>query len=82
MLQDFLACDSFDAMARLGDFTIPTLAVCGESDALTPPKYSRYLAGRIAGCKMSTIPNSGHMVMLESPDLLAETIKGFMLLKN
>jgi pimeloyl-ACP methyl ester carboxylesterase len=40
---DFLACDGFDAMARLGEIQLPSLVIVGEEDRLTPPKYSEYL---------------------------------------
>lgn len=78
MLADFLACDSFDVIARLPGIKIPALAVCGDADALTPPKYSRFLADKIPGCHMQTIPGAGHMVMLEAPGPLAEAIKDFV----
>jgi pimeloyl-ACP methyl ester carboxylesterase len=78
MLEDFLACDAFDAMARLGEIRIPALAVCGEADMLTPPKYSRFLAERAPNCRLVTIPEAGHMVMLEAPAALAEIIGEFI----
>lgn len=80
MLADFLACNSFDVMSRLGEIRVSTLAVCGEADALTPPKYSRFLAEKIPGCIVKTIPAAGHMVMLEAPEALAEMISRFHVL--
>jgi pimeloyl-ACP methyl ester carboxylesterase len=42
VLADLQACDAFDALARLGEITAPTLALCGMEDQLTPPKYARF----------------------------------------
>ncbi len=41
---DFSVCDRFDIMGRVQEIGSPTLIICGDQDALTPPKYSRYLA--------------------------------------
>jgi pimeloyl-ACP methyl ester carboxylesterase len=40
---DFQACDHFDEMNEISRIDLPTLLVCGEDDALTPVKYSRFL---------------------------------------
>jgi len=74
---DFLACDNFDVMARLGEISVPTLILCGADDALTPVKYSDYLHGHIAGSKLATFPGAGHMVMLEQPDEVARELSAF-----
>jgi pimeloyl-ACP methyl ester carboxylesterase len=72
---DFLACDAFDVMDRLGEIRCPTLVICGTEDRLTPPKYSEYLVDRIADSELDLIPGAGHMVMIEKPDLVADAIR-------
>jgi len=74
---DFLACDRFDVMGRLGEVRHPTLVICGEEDQLTPLKYSRFLVDHIPGARLVTIPEAGHMVMLEKPQETTEAIAGF-----
>ena len=36
-LNDLRACDEFDIMDRLGEIRVPTLAICGSDDIMTPP---------------------------------------------
>ncbi|HZZ65095.1 MAG TPA: alpha/beta hydrolase, partial [Candidatus Baltobacteraceae bacterium] len=43
-LNDFLACDAFDALERLSGVTVPLLAITGEHDNMTPPKYAATFA--------------------------------------
>ncbi|MEK6711453.1 MAG: alpha/beta fold hydrolase [Nitrospinota bacterium] len=75
---DLRACDAFDVMDRLGEVTLPTLVLCGESDALTPSKYSRFLAGRIPGARLAIVEKAGHMLMLERPAQVGEAIAAFL----
>jgi 3-oxoadipate enol-lactonase len=63
--RDYKLCDEFDIMERVHEIRLPTLIIVGESDALTPAKYSQYMAERIEGSEMHTIPKAGHSVMLE-----------------
>ncbi len=74
---DLLACDRFDVMDRLGEVRLPTLVICGEEDQLTPLKYSQFLVDHIQGARLVTIPEAGHMVMLEKPQETTEAIARF-----
>ena len=76
--RDFLACDRFDVMDCLGEIHLPTLIICGDEDRLTPLKYSQFLADHIQGAALVTIPEAGHMVMLERPKEVNEAIVGFL----
>ena len=64
---DFLACDGFDVMDRLGSIDRPALVIVGEDDHMTPVKYARYLAENLPNARLEIIPGAGHMVMLEQP---------------
>jgi pimeloyl-ACP methyl ester carboxylesterase len=75
---DFLACDRFDVMSRLGDIVTPTLVICGLDDLATPVNYSRYLAENIAGAKLLLLPGTAHMAMLEQPQAVNEAIFNFL----
>jgi pimeloyl-ACP methyl ester carboxylesterase len=75
---DFLACDQFDVLHRLGEITMPTLVICGEEDQLTPLKYSRFTMDALLDARLVTIPGAGHMVMLEKPSAVTEAVKTFM----
>ncbi|MHB8627722.1 MAG: alpha/beta fold hydrolase [Aggregatilineales bacterium] len=71
---DFRACNAFDVVDRVGSIHTPTLILVGAEDQMTPPKYSAFLAERIAGARMAVIPNAGHMVTLEQPDAVSSQI--------
>ena len=75
---DFTACDAFDVTGRLGEIAAPTLVLCGSEDRLTPPKYSDLLAAEIPDAVRATVAGAGHMVMLEAPDRVAETVATFL----
>jgi pimeloyl-ACP methyl ester carboxylesterase len=74
---DFLACDAFNAMDQISKISVPTLVLCGAEDKMTPLKYSEFLRDGIPSARMEIVPNAGHMVMLEQPDIVAEFLAGF-----
>ncbi len=39
--KDWISDDTFDFMSRVQDIQVPTLAICGDEDNLTPVKYQR-----------------------------------------
>lgn len=75
---DFLACDAFDVMDRVGEISQPTLVICGADDRLTPLRYAQFLAREIAAARLEIIPDAGHMVMLEQPQAVANLVKAFL----
>jgi pimeloyl-ACP methyl ester carboxylesterase len=78
IFDDFKACDYFDIRNRLPEIKLPTLVLCGEEDQLTPVKYSRYLHENIAASRRVLIPQAGHMVMTEQPDLFNRAVTSFL----
>lgn len=74
---DFLACNEFDVMPRLGEISVPTLILCGMDDILTPPRYAEYLRNNIPAARLITFPGAGHMVMLEQPEAVANALAEF-----
>lgn len=69
-----------DLRPRLAEIRCPTLVLCGEADAITPPEASQELAAGIAGARMHLVPGSGHLMTLEQPArvnaLLLDWLKG------
>ena len=49
----------------------PTLVLCGEADALTPPAVSREIAAAVPGSRFEVLPRCGHMLTLELPAAVA-----------
>jgi pimeloyl-ACP methyl ester carboxylesterase len=77
-LNDLRACDAFDVMERLPEIRIPTLAVCGSDDIMTPPKYAHYLADKLPDARAVVIPGGTHMVFAEKAREVNETIQEFL----
>lgn len=70
LLKDLALCNEFDLLEEYKTgkikFEVPTLAIVGENDFLTPVKYSEFFTQY--GAELKVIKNSGHMVMLENPE--------------
>jgi pimeloyl-ACP methyl ester carboxylesterase len=77
-LNDMLCCDKFDIMDRIHEIKVPTLVICGSDDVMTPPKYSRYLASKIAGARELIIEGGTHMVFAEQPVAVNKAIETFL----
>lgn len=75
---DFLACNKFDVMTRLGEITAPTLIVCGKQDKMAPPKYSDYLHAHLVNSQFELIDGAGHSVMIEQADEVNRALGNFM----
>jgi pimeloyl-ACP methyl ester carboxylesterase len=75
---DFIACDAFDMMARLGEIDTPTFVLCGSQDVVTPTKYSTYLRDRIRGANLHLVEGAGHMVMVERPEAVLQALTAFL----
>jgi len=78
MLNDFLCCDKFDLMDRIHEIELPALIICGESDVMTPVKYANYLGTKIANSRAVTVPQAGHFVFAETPEVVNEAIEDFL----
>ena len=44
------------------------------SDKLIPPVYGPAFEAGIAGSRLVTVPEAGHMVIVEKPDVVAEAV--------
>lgn len=76
--RDFRSCHTFDVRGELDGVDVPTLAICGEHDRLTPPEYHEYLAEEIPDCEIAVVEHAAHMVMLEQPEAFNETVSEFL----
>ena len=62
---------------RLARITAPTLIVWGEQDRFISPSYAEIFREKIRGAEVAKIPNTGHMIGLESPEPYASVLIGF-----
>jgi pimeloyl-ACP methyl ester carboxylesterase len=76
--RDYRACDAFDRVERLSEIDVPVLAVTGENDVMTPPKFAHFIADRVPGAAARIVPGAGHLVMLERPADTNEAIRAFV----
>jgi pimeloyl-ACP methyl ester carboxylesterase len=68
-----------DLVPQLKAIRNPTLVVCGELDAATPPPLCRQMAEHIAGARYIEVPSCGHCPPLEQPDVFLNAIADFVL---
>jgi len=78
LLNDMLCCDRFDIMDRVHEIKLPTLALCGSEDIMTPPKYTKYLASKIEGARYVIIEGGTHMVFAEQPMVVNQAIEDYL----
>jgi len=67
--------DRTAAMAAVG---VPTLVICGEEDALTPPADSQAMAATIPGAKLVMIPAAGHLSNQEQAGAFNTAVQDFL----
>lgn len=77
-LADWQAAHAFDRMDRLSEIESPALAVTGTEDALTRPKYARYLAASLKDARLALVEGAGHMLPVEKPLELAAEIRAWL----
>ncbi|MFC7068410.1 alpha/beta fold hydrolase [Halobaculum lipolyticum] len=76
--RDFRTCHEFDVRDRLGEVEVPTLAVVGDHDGLTPPRYHEYLADEIPDCRLVTVDGAAHMAMIERQEAFDDAVSSFL----
>jgi pimeloyl-ACP methyl ester carboxylesterase len=63
--------------ARLGQVTVPTLVIWGDSDRIVDPDYGRAYAAAIPGARFRLLPATGHVPQIETPAQLLGAIRDF-----
>jgi 3-oxoadipate enol-lactonase len=68
-----------DSTPILPTINVPTLAVFGDQDVITPAEpEGRLLAEAIPNARLVVIPNAGHLSNLEQPDAFNAAVRGFL----
>ncbi|MEV4350955.1 alpha/beta hydrolase [Actinoplanes sp. NPDC049596] len=65
---------SFDARARLGEITVPTVIIVGAQDFICGPRWAGRLHDGIPGSRLVVLKNSGHYGHLEEPGAFVEAV--------
>lgn len=67
-----------DACTHLREVRCPTLVMCGDTDRLTPPECSREIAALVPGAQLVMVPNCGHMLTMEQPEIVNATLAAWL----
>ncbi len=71
------AIPTIDVTHRLGEITIPCLALVGADDIAMPPVMAQTLARHLPHSKLAVIPDAGHLSNLEQPDAFNAALESF-----
>jgi len=63
---------------RLPRIEVPTLIATSEHDTVVPAAYGPAWRDAIAGSRLTTIPNAGHLAELEQPEAFAALVRDFI----
>lgn len=63
-----------DSRPTLAQIKCPTLVLTSDTDNMVPKEFSAELANGIAGAKLVTIPDCGHLPQLEKPQAMTEAL--------
>ena len=67
-----------DQKERAAAILAPTLIICGDEDAITPPSLSEELAALIPHSRLRIIEGASHLANLDSPDEFNRSIEDFL----
>jgi proline iminopeptidase len=68
----------FDLRVELGRITAPTLVIAGEDDFITGPPSAAEIGEGIASARTVLLPNTGHFVFVEAPDVFRQAVLAFL----
>ena len=76
---DLVACDRYGAgVANAAAVRCPTLVILGARDIMAPPKNAQNLIDALPDAKVVTIPDCGHALMAEQPDVVLDALRAFL----
>jgi len=72
----FPAFDDHDKLEALDVLNgVETLILGGEKDLMTPADHSREMVEQVPGAELVILPDAGHLLMLEHPDVVTEHLR-------
>jgi pimeloyl-ACP methyl ester carboxylesterase len=76
--QQQTAMDRPDSLETLKMLHVPAMVICGENDQIAPASFSREISSHIQGAELVVIPECGHMVTLEKPEAVIESMSRWL----
>lgn len=68
----------FDLSNRLSEIKVPTLIITAENDSVVPPPVQAEMADKIPNSNHIIIPDAGHAVSVERPEIFNNLILNFL----
>jgi pimeloyl-ACP methyl ester carboxylesterase len=65
-------------LGRLGEVSLPTLVLWGESDRIVTPDYGRAMAAAIPKAQFEIVREAGHLPQIEQPEATFRAIDRFL----
>ncbi len=65
-------------LGRLRRISVPTLVLWGEEDRVVRPDYGRTFCAAIPGARFETLPDAGHLSLVEQPERFAAEVGQFL----
>lgn len=67
-----------NTFAKLGSVTMPVLVMAADADLLAPPALMHAWAAHLKNYEWATVPDSGHAIAWEHPDIFNEHVLAFV----
>jgi len=67
-----------NTFAKLVAITVPVLVMAADADLLAPPALMRAWAAHLRSYEWATVPDSGHAIAWEHPDVFNENVLAFV----
>ncbi|NQW08945.1 MAG: 3-oxoadipate enol-lactonase [Alphaproteobacteria bacterium] len=81
-VQGFVGCcraiQAMDQRETIGAITAPVLVIVGADDPGTTPDMARDIQQRIAGARLTVLPDAAHLSNIEQPALFNAAVLGFL----
>jgi pimeloyl-ACP methyl ester carboxylesterase len=77
-LRQLQAAVAFDAAARVGRVTAPTLVITGDADRIVPHENSLNLAAAVPGSTLRVVEGGSHTFFIERPDEFNRAVVEFV----
>ncbi|MGQ0677896.1 MAG: alpha/beta fold hydrolase [Rhodospirillales bacterium] len=79
LARDLKACEAWTGgQAAAARLACPALLILGAEDRMTPAKSGRQLGASIKGAEVAVLPDCGHMLMVEQPDMTLDRMRRFL----
>ena len=80
---DLSACNNYNGGLKAAkNINCPVKLILGDNDRMTPQKRGMVLGKYIKNVSIDIIPDCGHMIMVEQPEAVFQSLKQFFLLEG